>query len=420
MNSEERRLADWLHAATPEPPHRLTVEQILAPEQGTRGRRWRWAPLLAAAGVVLLVVAVVVVVTLRGTHQSLPAGPPSVTTAPTPSSRATSPTTASPAPPGTRVGAWGATMVGDQPLGLPWLLGVGDSLYGSDGTSILRLDPSSGRVLARHAGVGPAWAPVVAGNTLWILTQSVHSGAVTLQGFDPATLRQAASLSASFSSAQGMGEAVQVAVSPRDQRLFVGLGDQVAVVDPATGQVVRRITVAGPEIVDLAFAPDGSRLYVAADTHGYGQLEVVDPASGATLGAGPRFGANIVNNVGLTASAGGAWVQTGSGHTDDVQFVPANDLAHPTGSVDEGGGGVPVTVLFAAGATWLGGPNRIVCADTRTGRVRAAAQIPPAKDGSTASIGGLASADGHLFGLYLAGSPSGRLVRLSPPAQCTR
>ena len=90
MNTEERQLADVLHRVTPEPPRRVTVEQVAyrlvsessGPRLGRGSRRGReprprrgglglsraWAPVLAAAAVVVIAGASAGVAVLASSH----------------------------------------------------------------------------------------------------------------------------------------------------------------------------------------------------------------------------------------------------------------------------------------------------------------------------------------------------------------
>ncbi len=91
MNTEERQLADVLHRITPEPPRRVTVEQVAyrlvsEPRLGRGSRRGReprprrgglglsraWAPVMAAAAVVVIAGASAGVAVLASSHHNSP------------------------------------------------------------------------------------------------------------------------------------------------------------------------------------------------------------------------------------------------------------------------------------------------------------------------------------------------------------
>jgi hypothetical protein len=119
VTTEERHLSDWLQAETPEPPRRVSVDDI-ASRAGlvdhTPAYR-RWVPMLAAACVVLVVVAIALIISVNRPDRSQPIAPPTspVTTSVTTSSRpplSPSATDLPLVPAGTVVGPWGASTVG--------------------------------------------------------------------------------------------------------------------------------------------------------------------------------------------------------------------------------------------------------------------------------------------------------------------
>jgi hypothetical protein len=188
---EEQRLAEMLHRVTPEPPRRITVEDVairmannstrsrstrpgsVRPGFGRRGpgghgsggpgrdgeRRGRWVPLLAAASVLAAVAASAgIAVALTGHHTSStgPAGgATSAATSGTPSSIAQSVSTG-PTQNGTQVngkplpptplagGPWGAELVTSDQLTPGTLVGSGNSLYAVTSNYLVRIDASSG------------------------------------------------------------------------------------------------------------------------------------------------------------------------------------------------------------------------------------------------------------------------------------
>ena len=140
MNTEERQLAEMLHRVTPEPPRRVTVEDVafrLAGEAtGARGghrqeRAWRgrvrargWAPVLAAASVVVIAGASAGIATAMASHHTrntspgdgMPPSSASVSTsaasvAPSQPSRSTAPTWP---PERIAAGIWGAELINRQ------------------------------------------------------------------------------------------------------------------------------------------------------------------------------------------------------------------------------------------------------------------------------------------------------------------
>ena len=121
MNTEERQLAEMLHRVTPEPPRRVTVEDVafrVASEPGReprsrRGSPWRnrgWTPVLAALSVFAIAGASAGIATVATSHHGH-GGAPSDGTPPVTASMSSSPSqTQAPTGKPLRVagGMWGA------------------------------------------------------------------------------------------------------------------------------------------------------------------------------------------------------------------------------------------------------------------------------------------------------------------------
>ncbi|HMD25642.1 MAG TPA: hypothetical protein VKH61_16215, partial [Streptosporangiaceae bacterium] len=199
MNTEERKLADVLHRITPEPPRRVTVEQVAyrlvsEPKLGqTRGResagprpRRRGplfsralAPVLAAAAVVVIAGASAGIAVLANSHHNPPAsagGPASsasssASTSSSPTQTSSSAQQTTPAT-GLAGAPWGAELIGHQALVQGSLISADGSLYAIGNTSTLdRINPATGAVVASVAYNMPVWnPPVVVGNTVWMVS----------------------------------------------------------------------------------------------------------------------------------------------------------------------------------------------------------------------------------------------------------
>ena len=319
---------------------------------------------------------------------------------------------------GVYVGPWGARTVGgvaghDIPLA-----GDRDSLYLSDGTAILRLDPSSGDVLARRiVGAGVLPQAMIVGGALWI----VRCGAaakVIVRGLSLDTLTPVTSIRVPVTGAVPFDQVAFDAVRSAG-RLYVGVENAVAVIDAQQRQIMHRYQVRGGLMADLAVSPDDSRLYVTLNVANsmVSRLEVLDPDTGAVTAApipldgGTGFG-------GITASAGGIWLQTGSGMSDWLNFLPSSNLTRTSQPVTNAGGGLMTTSTVTRGVVWIGGMTKLACADPRTGSVRATVSVPtPHRD--AANISRITVAGDHLFAYYVAGvGPSKLLITLHPPARC--
>lgn len=429
MNSEERRLSEWLHSATPMPPRRLTLEDLAAyqrqqqPQSRSGARstvtRRRWLPALAATCAVLAIAAGVVSAQLsRGSHPGTGSPKPALSR---PSSAPASTTTSSTTPataPGRVVGPWDATAVGGQAAHAVPLTATRTSLYAADGKQLLRINAATGALLASSEYPPGTGSAVIAGGTLWLVPQSDSGGALVLPGLSPATLVRAGQIRLSTSG--GGGGPVVVTTDTTGDRLYIEAGGQITVVDPATRRAIAQYRAPGGPVVAMAVAPDRSRLYVTWNDEGAQlvELAVLDPASGRQVADQAHYpGGTGVG--GITASAGGIWLETGEGMTNDITFHPASDLAETSGEpVAYAGGGFPVGAVVADDVVWLGGTTNLACADPTTGRVRVSSTLPT-PHGDAANISSITVAGRSLFGYYRADAgPSRLLVRLTPPAQC--
>ncbi|HTQ91346.1 MAG TPA: PQQ-binding-like beta-propeller repeat protein [Streptosporangiaceae bacterium] len=429
MNTEERQLAEMLHRVTPEPPRRVTVEDVAyrlasEPQREPRSRRgsiWKhrgWTPLLAALSVFAIAgvsAGIATVATSRHGTQTPNDGTPPATA---PASGSPSPPAPAQSPPPSwetlRVagGMWDAKLINRLSFSQGSLTGGGNSLYAVGDGSLVRIDPASGAVLRTTPYSAPAIGrPVVAGNTVWVVW-SYGGGGIVLRGYDASTLAQVASVPVSAtggvsSQAQGV-----LAAGP-DGKLYVAAGDTVATVDPASRQVTRRIQLTAGQASSVAVSPDGSKLYVAAGSF---QLLVYDLATGTqTLSSSmPASGGSLL------ATAGGVWGTTGTGMSEWVWFAPGGNLTRSFRVSQGAGSGLASLPSYGGGVVWIGGSHELVCASPATGRAMARTPIPA--DHSVVeyfdSVTVLSS--GHTYALYqddrarLAGVAS-----LTPPRACS-
>ena len=269
MNTEERQLADVLHRVTPEPPRRVTVEQVAyrlvseprlgrgsragrepRPRRGGLGLSRAWAPALAAAAVVVIAGASVGVAVLASSHHNSPSPPAALrgSSATASSGRlpprrprrqprpSPSPATPSPARPGTRELIDHQTFLQGSLVSRRRLAvrGRNDRHPGPDRPGH-RDRRGDGPV--QHAGLPNP--PVVVGNTVWVVW-SYSGGNVVLHGYNASTLAQTSSVlvpAIGQVSIAGLG----VLTGGPDGNLYVAAGDTVAEVNPTTGQVTQPI-----------------------------------------------------------------------------------------------------------------------------------------------------------------------------------
>src|SRR5439155_17781286 len=144
------QLAEMLHRVTPEPPRRVTVEDVafrVASEPGRephprRGFSWRnkgWTPVLAALSVFAIAGASAGIATVATSHHSRTQAPGDgrpTSTAPGPTSASASASASAPSTStsaGTRLriagGMWGAELINRQSFTLGSLISDGRFLY---------------------------------------------------------------------------------------------------------------------------------------------------------------------------------------------------------------------------------------------------------------------------------------------------
>ena len=425
MNTEERQLAEMLHRVTPEPPRRVTVEDIAyrmasEPQREPRPRRgswWRgvcrgghrWTPALAALSVFAIAGASAGIATVATSHHGR-TGAATMSGSPSPAA-----SSQSPPPAGERLrvagGMWGAKLINRDLFSQGSLTGSGDSLYAVEDGTLARIDPATGAILRTTPYTPPVLSrPVVVGNTVWVVWSYGGSG-IVLRGYDARTLAQVASVPVPASGGLSSQAQGVLAAGP-DGKLYVAAGDTVATVDPAARQVTRRTGLTAGQASSVAVSPDGSKLYVGIGSF---HLLVYDLPAGILTSASQMSG----NGGNLLATAGGVWGTTGTGMSEWVWFAPGGDLTKSFRVGQGAGGGLASLPSYSGGVVWVGGTHELVCASPATGQAVSRTPIP-ADHGAVEyfdSVTVLGS--GHTYALYqdstaqLAG-----IASLTPPRQC--
>lgn len=450
MNTEERKLADLLHQITPEPPRRVTVEQVAyrlvsepaGPRLGrsARGRESAGprprrggpvfsralAPAMAAAAVVVIAGASAGIALLASSHHHSPspAGGAPASSARSSASASLSPTQASSSTEQTTpatglAGApWGAELIGHQALVQGTLISADGSLYAIGNTSTLdRINPATGAVVASVPYNMPVWnPPVVVGNTVWEVS-SYSGGNIVLRGYDARTLAQTSS-SLLVPAIGGVSVSGQgVLTSGPDGNLYVAAGRTVAVVNPATRQEISRIQVTAGKAISVAVSPDGTKLYVGVGSPTSFQLVVYNLPSDTVVNETTLPSGGAGGN--LVATSGGVWGTTGSGHSQWTWFAPNGDLTRATQVGQGAGGGWISSPSYSGGVVWVGGTGDVVCASPATGKVLAKANIP-ADHGVAQYFASPVASGGQAYSYYQTdASQQTGLVRMTPPAACT-
>jgi hypothetical protein len=445
VNTEELKLADLLHRVTPEPPRRVTVEQVAyrlvsEPRLGrqTRGRESAGrrprrggpmfgralAPVLAAAAVVVIAGASAGVAVLASSHHH--SSPPvaggaasstvssasaSASSSPSQTSSSTQQTT-----PGTRIagGPWGAELTDHQTFNQGSLVSADGSLYTFGTGTLDRIDPATGNIVAT-AQANPALPnpPVIVGNTAWVLW-SYSGGNVVLHAFDARTLAPVRSVLVPAIGAVAASGGSNVVTSGPDGHLYVAAGETVAVVNPDNGQLIRRIYLTAGTSDSVAVSPDGSKLYVGV---GGTKVLIYDLSSDTVINLSSLAGTDSVGN--LVATSGGVWGTTGTGMSEWTWFAPSGDLTRAVRIGAGAGAGFASLPSYSGGVMWVGGSHTLSCANAANGQVLRTVTLPT--DHSVVEyFSSPVISGGRAYSYYSdnASQLSG-VVRMTPPAACT-
>ena len=439
MNTEERKLADLLHRVAPEPPRRVTVEQVAyrlvsEPQLGRQSRRREsrprrgpvfsraLAPVMAAAAVVVIAGASAGVAVLASSHHhsSPPAGGAPATSASTSATASSSPsqtpssteqTTQATRIPG---GPWGAELIDHQSFNQQLTASADGSLYAFGDSTLVRIDPATGNIAATaQAKVALPNPPVIIGNTVWVLW-SYSGGNAILHGFDARTLAPTRTLLVPAVGAVGASGGSNVVTSGPDGNLYVAAGIAVVVVNPESGQVLNRINLTAGTTDSVAISPDGSKMYV-----GVGGFRVLvynlpsDTVVSSTKLTGTDSGGTLV------ATSGGVWGTTGVGMSEWTWFAPDGDLTRAVRVGAGAGAGYASLPSYSGGVIWVGGSHTLSCANPATGRVLDTVTLPT--DHSVVEyFSSPVISGGKAYSYYSdnASQLSG-VVRMTPPAACS-
>jgi hypothetical protein len=428
VNTEERQLAEMLRRVTPEPPRRVTVEDVAyrlasEPQREPRSRRgslWRnrgWTPVLAALSVFAIAGASAGIATVATSHHSH-SGAPSDGTPPATASTSSSPSPTSPSqtPAGKPLrvagGMWGAELINQGSFSQGSLTGSGDALFVTGSGSLARIDPATGATLQTTPYNQPVTGrPVIVGNTVWVVA-TYNGGDIVLHGYDSQTLAQVASVPVPAIGGVS-GQSAGVLAAAPDGKLYVAAGDTVAIVDPASRAVTHRIYLTGIQASSVAVSPDGSKLYVGTGSF---RLMVYDAATERQVSSS-RMSASGGN---LIATDGGVWGTTGNGMSEWVWFAPGGDLARSFRVSQGAGGGQSSLPSYSGGVVWVGGTHELVCASPATGHVLARTPIPTDHGAVEYFDSPTVLSSGHAYAVYQdQGAQLAGVASLTPPQACS-
>jgi hypothetical protein len=443
VNIEERKLADVLHRVTPEPPRPVTVEQVAyrlvseprlgrqTRDRGPAGPRPRrgglalsraFAPVMAAAAVVVIAGASAGIAVLANSHHNPPSatgGTPSSS----PSQTSSSPSQTSSSPeqltPGTSIagGPWGAALIDQQTFDQESLVSGDGSLYAYSSGYLDRINPATGTIVATARYIPPLPnPPVIVGNTVWVVS-SASGGNVVLHGYDAHTLAQTGSVQVPATGSVAAAASNVLTAGP-DGHLYVAAGLAVVVADPATGNLIKRISLSQGSATSVAVSPDGTTLYVGVSPSSGGFELLVYNLASDTVAASSTLRGTASGGT-LVATSGGVWGTTGVGMSEWTWFAPGGDLSRAVRIGQGAGAGLASVPSYSGGAVWVGGSHTLTCASPVNGRILDTATLPTDHSvieyfSSPAIVGD------HAYSIYQdnAAQRSG-LVRMTPPAACS-
>jgi hypothetical protein len=396
------------------------------PPRGGLALSRAFAPVMAAAAVVVIAGASAGIAVLANSHNNPSAV---VGGAPSSSSSSVSSASASSSPsqtsssteqvtPGTPIagGPWGAALIDQQTFDQYSLVSGDGSLYAYSSGYLDRIDPVTGAIAAT-AQYNPPLPnpPVIVGNTVWVVWSS-SGGNVRLHGYNAQTLEQTASVLVP-STGRVAGSASNVLTSGPDGHLYVAAGLTVVVVDPATGNIIKRIYLTDGTATSVAVSPDGSTLYIGA---GVGAFELVvrslitNTVVNLSRLEGTHSGGNLV------ATSGGVWGTTGVGMSEWTWFAPGGDLGRAVRIGQGAGAGFASVPSYSGGVVWVGGSHTLTCASPVNGRSLDTATLPTDHEvveyfSSPAIVGD------HAYSIYQDNAAQRfGVVRMMPPAACSR
>ena len=252
------------------------------------------------------------------------------------------------------------------------------------------------------------------------MVSSYSGGNVLLHGYDAQTLAPTRTVLVPATGPVA-GTASNVLTSGPDGHLYVAAGLTVVVMDPATGNLIKRIYLTEGAATSVAISPDGSTLYAGVGAGGGGagafELVVKDLATGAVLNQTRLRGTTSGGN--LVATSGGVWGTTGVGMSEWTWFAPSGDLGRAVRIGQGAGAGFDSVPNYNGGVVWVGGSHTLTCASPASGRILDTVTLPT--DHSVVEYFSSPAVVGdHAYSIYQDNQAQRfGLVRMTPPAACS-
>ena len=303
-------------------------------------------------------------------------------------------------------------------------------------STIVRVDPLTGHVLARSSEIKDFGGFSLTAGQLWVVTSIGDVGrphVPELLAFDLKSLKQVRVVPLRLGPPSRTAATAWGPLAAPGATAWAAFGCELVQVDLSSGRLLRSVGFGKEVGCSSQFAIEHSRLYVA-EPEGLGgsiQLEERKARTGALLGVGdipdPPLG------VALAASAKYLWAAGGDmGTVGDLYLYSASTLRLLGASGTEGGGGpvpggpgvarLPATSEYpdidaSAGVVWVGTQGGdAACIDARTAKLEAMGlPRPDIVTGNVVvtSFGTFATGDSPAGGF-------GGIVKVTPPATCKR
>ena len=307
--------------------------------------------------------------------------------------------------------------------------GATQTAFEASAAHVARVDRATLEVTGEASFPG-ATAVALAGSRLWVAIDQLPDQLegtvkVSVEQVDATTLDTQQTVPLGDFQAAGNG-AWGTVMAGDDSELWVGQGQEIISVDPATGGTVSADDLgAGAYVRSLSLDPTGTLLYAGAANAQSGitvwEWNAGTGALMATLG-GPQLGSEgpglDLGGPMVSATASGVWISFATGMMGGIEFLSEDQLrAQPAAPSETGldlySNGVAVEV--SGGMLWIrdgasgGGGDVLRCADPGSGAIRAMGSAG-SPDDYYELIGG-----GDVQALYLGGT-QGLSVARPPPA----
>jgi hypothetical protein len=299
--------------------------------------------------------------------------------------------------------------------GTPYAAGSG-AVYGLAGAPFRY--PAGGGAPVFGPSIPDASGLVLAGSSVWVVTNPGAGDTAELYQLDPASLsvvsRQQIPVPLEPLPGSGGEDAVQeaaVAASAGSGFFWLGAGTDLFKVNAVSGAWSGPYP-AGEEIDSMSIDPNGRMLYLGGQTlEGTAVAKELNATTGSALRQVSEPAA--IAGIQVSATGNGVWISFRGGLAGSAELLSASSLARleppagysgasSSGTFEQIGG---LVAEVSDGALWVSGPSVLACADPATAAVKASEVL-----GTQVTM---LAATGVLY----ASDPAGLAV-IDPPAEC--